>query len=180
MKRVRFYDSPVLSIQMPLWRSRLVLILLMLGFFALIAKALYLQGLSTEFLQQQGERRYERNLVLPATRGKIFDRTGSIVLATSVPARAIWALPEDAKDATAEQLSQLAKLLGLSVGDIQGRIRSNKSFVYLKRQITVELADQIKALKIPGIHQQDEEQRPCPGRCAGHHAAEHRRGGLAG
>ena len=57
MKRFRFYDSPVLNVQMPMWRSRLVLILMMLGFLALIAKALYLQGLSNDFLQRQGERR---------------------------------------------------------------------------------------------------------------------------
>src|SRR3546814_578982 len=88
-----------------LWRSKLVLILLMLGFSALGVKALYLQGLSTEFLQQQGERRYERTLVLPATRGKIFDRSGSVVLASSVPVRAIWAIPEDAKHASTDRKS---------------------------------------------------------------------------
>src|SRR5690606_40266732 len=110
MKRVRFYNSPVLSIQMPMWRARLVLILLMLGFAAVVFKALYLQGMSNDFLQQQGERRYERTLVLPATRGKIFDRTGEVVLASSVPVRAIWAIPEDANQATGEQLTQLAGL----------------------------------------------------------------------
>ncbi len=163
MKRVRFYDSPILNIQMPLWRSRLVLVLLMLGFGALAVKALYLQGLSTEFLQQQGERRYERTLVLPATRGKIFDRTGTVVLASSVPARAIWAIPEDAKEAKPADLAQLAKLLGMPVKDIQLRLSNeDKNFVYIKRQVSVELAKQIKSLKIPGIHQQDEMRRSYP------------------
>src|SRR3546814_2197348 len=117
MKRVRFYDIPVLSAQMPMWRSRLVLLLIMLGFVALCAKALYLQGMSTDFLQQQGERRFERTLVLPATRGKIFDRTGTVVLATSIPARAIWAIPDDAGNASPEQLAELGKLLDMSVKD---------------------------------------------------------------
>ena len=57
MRRFGYHDNPVLSVQIPFWRSRLVLVLLFLGFGALIVKALYLQGLSTEFLQQQGERR---------------------------------------------------------------------------------------------------------------------------
>src|SRR5690606_1742338 len=163
MKRVRFYDSPVLNVQMPLWRSRLVLILLLLGFCALAVKALILQGLSTEFLQQQGERRYERTLVLPATRGKIFDRTGEVVLASSVPVRAIWAIPEDAKEATGEQLAQLAQLLEMPVRDIQGRLANeDKNFVYIKRQVSVEMADRIKELKIPGIHQQAEMRRFYP------------------
>lgn len=163
MKRVRFYDSPILNIQMPLWRSRLVLILLMLGFTALGVKTLYLQGLSTEFLQQQGERRYERTLVLPATRGKIFDRTGTVVLASSVPARAIWAIPDDAKEAKPADLAQLAKLLGMPLKDVQLRLSNeDKNFVYIKRQVSVETAGEIKSLKIPGIHQQDEMRRSYP------------------
>src|SRR5690606_29797589 len=131
-------------------RARLVLILLMLGLGAVVVKALYLQGMSKDFLQQQGERRYERTLVLPATRGKIFDRTGEVVLASTIPVRAIWAIPEDAKEASGEQLAQLGKLLEMPVRDIQGRLANeDKNFVYIKRQVSVELADRIKALKIP-------------------------------
>src|SRR3546814_3743195 len=138
MKRVRFYDSPVLNVQMPLWRSKLVLILLMLGFSALGVKALYLQGLSTEFLQQQGERRYERTLVLPATRGKIFDRSGSVVLASSVHVRAIWAIPEDAKNASNAQLAELAKLLGMRseehTTELQSLMRISYAVLCLKKK----------------------------------------------
>ncbi len=163
MKRIRFYDSPVLNMQMPLWRSRLVLILLMLGFVALAAKALYLQGISTEFLQQQGERRYERTLVLPATRGKIFDRSGVVVLASSVPARAIWAIPEDAKDATPAQINALGKLLDMSANDIQSRLANeDKNFVYIKRQVSLDVAEKIAHMKVPGFHQEGEMRRSYP------------------
>ena len=163
MKRVRFFDSPVLSVQMPLWRSRLVLILLTLGFLALGAKALHLQGLSTEFLQQQGERRYERNLVLPATRGKIFDRSGSVVLASSVPVRAIWAIPEDTRKATDQQIKQIGDLLGMSAKSIKDRlVDQDKNFVYIKRQVSLDIADEIKGLKVPGFHQQVEMRRFYP------------------
>lgn len=170
MKRVRFFDSPVLNVQMPMWRSRLVLILLMLGFVALGVKALYLQGLSTEFLQQQGERRYERNLVLPATRGKIFDRSGTVVMASSVPVRAIWAIPEDTRKASPEQLKQISGLLDMPVKDIQGRlVDEEKNFVYIKRQVAVDTADKIRALKVPGFHQQAEMRRFYPeGEVAAH------------
>src|SRR3546814_8328400 len=101
--------------------------------------------MSTYFLQQQGERRFERTLVLPATRGKIFDRTGTVVLATSIPARAIWAIPDDAGNASPEQLAELGKLLDMSVKDIRSRIvGEDKNFVYLKRQVSVAIGDQIK------------------------------------
>ncbi|MCI2809462.1 peptidoglycan D,D-transpeptidase FtsI family protein [Eoetvoesiella caeni] len=163
MKRGRFYNSPVLNIQMPMWRSKLVLVLLLMGFAALLAKAMYLQGMSKDFLQQQGERRYERTLVLPATRGKIFDRSGTVVLASSVPAYAIWAIPEDTKEATSHDMEQLAKMLDMPISEMQRRLsKEDKNFVYLKRQVSVDLSAKIKSLKIPGIHQQEEMRRSYP------------------
>lgn len=162
MRHVPFFDNPVLRGQLPTWRARLVLVLLLASFVVLAGRALFLQGLSTEFLQQQGERRYERTLTLAATRGKIFDRNG-VVLASSVPARAIWTIPEDTKPATADQLKKLAELLGLSIADLRARLADvDRNFVYLKRQVPMDIAEQIKKLDIPGIHQQAESRRYYP------------------
>ena len=163
MKRIPFFNSPVLDRQMPMWRAKLVFLLLMLGFGALFAKALYVQGMEDEFLQAQGERRYERTLVLPATRGKIFDRNGSVVLASSVPARAIWAIPEDTRAATEAQLAELAKLLDMNVSDISARVADTKrTFVYIKRQVSLDVADKIRRLNVPGFHQLGEMRRFYP------------------
>jgi len=163
MKRIPFFNSPVLDRQMPMWRAKLVFLLLMAGFVALFAKALYLQGMDEEFLQAQGERRYERTLVLPATRGKIFDRSESVVLAASVPARAIWAIPEDTRAATDAQLTELAKLLDMKVSDIQARVADTKrTFVYIRRQVSLDTADKIRKLNVPGFHQQGEMRRFYP------------------
>lgn len=163
MKRFRFHESPVLSTRPAFWRARLVIIVLMLGFVALAAKALNVQILSNEFLQRQGELRYERTLVLPASRGKIFDRSGSVVLASSVPVRAIWVIPEDFHKASDEQVETLAKLLGMKVDDIRRRTRDeDKNFVYLQRQVVLSVADQIRQLKIPGVQQLPETRRYYP------------------
>jgi len=161
--KVRFHESPVLGSRIPLWRSRLVLVALMVGFLSLIIKALVLQGLSTEFLQRQGERRYERTMVMPATRGKIYDRSGNVVLASSIPVRAIWAIPEDASQASPGQLQALATHLDMETTEIQRRIAdTSRSFVYIKRQVPMELAEEIQALKIPGFHQEPEVRRFYP------------------
>ncbi|MCQ9615885.1 penicillin-binding protein 2 [Paenalcaligenes niemegkensis] len=163
MKRFGYHESPVLEGRLPMWRAKLVLLVLMVGFLALLFKALYLQGLSTEFLQQQGERRYERTMVLPPVRGKVFDRTGNVVLASSLPVKAVWAIPDDAKNAKPEQLSQLAKLLEMSVDDIKRRLAvDNKNFVYIRRQVDIDVAADVAALRIPGIHQQEEMRRSYP------------------
>src|SRR5690606_27594737 len=126
--------------------------------------------MSTEFLQHEGEPRYERNLDMTATRGKIFDRSGTVVMASSVPVRAIWAIPEDRRKASPEQLKQISGLLDMPVKDIQGRlVDDEKNFVYIKRRVAVDTADKIRALKVPGFHQQAEMRRFYPeGEVAAH------------
>jgi len=75
-KGMAFSKSPVLAVRLPDWRSRVMLFVLFAAFAALGIRALWLQGMSTQFLQKQGKSRYERTLELPATRGKIMDRNG--------------------------------------------------------------------------------------------------------
>src|SRR5690606_236885 len=105
----------------------------------------------------------EKTLILPATRGKVFDRTGQVVLASSVPARAIWTVPEDAQAATPAQLTKLAGLLDMPLSEIRGRLANlSRNFVYIKRQVPLETAREVAKLKIPGIHQQAEVRRLYP------------------
>jgi len=160
----RGWVRPASKPAMSRWRARFVMALLMLGFAVLSVKMLSLQqGLSREYLQMQGERRYERTLTMPATRGKIFDRSGTVVLASSVPVRAIWAIPEDAKAATPQQLADVAKLLDMRVDAVQQRLADKASnFVYLQRQVAPEIAARIVALKVPGLHQKPEIKRIYP------------------
>lgn len=152
--------SPLLVDRLPIWRARLLLGLLLAGFAVLIGRAFYLQGIQKEFLIGKGEARYERVIEMPATRGRILDRHGT-VLAVSTPVKSVWAIPEDAKLSPAET-RQLARLLGLEVRDLTRKLASERDFVYLKRQIPPDLAAQIAALKLPGIHFQNEYRRYYP------------------
>lgn len=151
----------MLAHKLPMRRARLVQLALFAGFAALALRALYLQGLSNDFLQRQGEARYERTLTLPAMRGKILDRNG-VVLASSIPARAIWAIPDDVRIEPA-QLTELARLLDMPERDLNVRLTdAERTFVYLKRQLSVDVAEQVRALRIPGIHQERETLRSYP------------------
>lgn len=160
-KGVSFSANPELKVSLSPFRSRLVLFLLFLAFVGLIARALWLQGISTDFLQRQGESRYARTLELPATRGKILDRNGH-VLASSVPVKAIWAIPEDVLTQPKEKISRLASLLGMSEKALYARLDSDRSFVYLKRQVDNEVADEIIKLGITGIQTRKEYKRFYP------------------
>jgi len=156
-----FVANPLLAVKLPAFRSRVVMLLVALAFVALAARAIHLQVLSNDFLQRQGEVRYGRTLELPASRGKMLDRNG-VVLASSLPARAIWVSPEDFR-ATPRQLSQLAELLQMPEREIRRRATDDdRTFVYLKRQVDVEVAQRIDALEIPGVHQRREFKRHYP------------------
>jgi cell division protein FtsI (penicillin-binding protein 3) len=160
-ERVAYGDSPLLAVPLPAWRSKLALALLFAGFLALAIRALLLQGgARTDFLQRQGEARYARTLEVPATRGKVTDRNG-VVLAASIPARAIWAIPDDVQ-ASATQHAELARLLGLPSAELKRKLAEDRSFVYLRRQVDLDVAEKIDALKIPGVHTSREYKRHYP------------------
>jgi len=98
---------------------------------------------------------------LPATRGKITDRNGQ-VLASSVPVKAIWAIPDDVQEAPREKLRELAGLLGMSEAELRKKLDSDRSFVYLKRQVEQDTADKIVKLGIAGIETRKEYKRFYP------------------
>ena len=161
-KSVAFSANPILSVRLPMWRSKLVVFMLFMAFVALTARAFWIQGPGNAFYQKQGESRYQRTLELPATRGKILDRNG-LVLATSLPVRAIWAIPEAVPDDLgADKLASLGKLLGMTQKELRTKLSEDKTFVYVKRQVPVDVAQQVVDLDIPGIYQRDEYKRFYP------------------
>jgi cell division protein FtsI (penicillin-binding protein 3) len=157
---VKFSSNPLLSRILPAWRARLVLILLLGGFVALIGRSLYLQSFRNDFLQQKGESRYARVIEVSATRGRVSDRNGD-VLAISTPVKSIWAIPEDAKLSPA-QARHLAALLDMDVRDLNRKLTTDSDFVYIKRQIAPDVAERVAALNLPGIQQQREYRRYYP------------------
>ena len=91
---MKFTASPLLAPTFPPWRARFVVVLAATGFCLLLGRAAYLQGWNRGFLQAKGESRYSRTLELPAHRGRVLDRNGE-VLAASTPVKSIWAIPQD-------------------------------------------------------------------------------------
>ncbi|PPE68540.1 penicillin-binding protein 2 [Caldimonas thermodepolymerans] len=160
VRTVMYASSPLLASKTPPWRSKFLVACIGLGFCVMVGRALYIQVIGTDFYQRQGESRYARTLELPANRGRIIDRNG-LILASSVPAPSIWAIPKDL-EATPAQRRQLAKLLGMSVADLDKRLKDNPNFVWLKRQVDEEVGEKVKALGLKGVHQVKEYKRKYP------------------
>ena len=167
-RSIAYTSSPLLASRTPVWRSKFIVAAVALGFVGLAARAAYIQVLSNDFYQKQGEVRFARTLELPANRGRILDRNG-LILASSVPVPSIWAIPEDV-ELDKKQAVQLARLLEIPVVELNKKLADDdKTFVWLKRQIDEPVAQQIAAMGLKGIYQRKEYKRLYPEREAAAH-----------
>jgi cell division protein FtsI (penicillin-binding protein 3) len=167
-RSIQYTSSPLLASRTPVWRSKFVVAMIALGFVVLAGRAAYIQVISNDFFQKQGQVRFARTLEMPANRGRVLDRNGQI-LATSVLAPSIWAIPEDV-DRDPKQLQRLARLLEMPLSELNRKLEDeDKTFVWLKRQVDEPVAKQIAALDIKGIYQRKEYKRRYPeGEVAAH------------
>ena len=165
---ITYSASPLLASKTPVWRSKFVVAALALGFAGLGARAAYVQVIGNDFFQRQGEVRFARTLELPANRGRVLDRNG-LILASSVVAQSIWAIPEDV-DKSDPKLKALARLLDMPLSVLKKRLADeDKTFIWVKRQVDEPIAKEIAALGIAGIYQRREYKRQYPeGESAAH------------
>lgn len=155
------YRPKVLVLQLPAWRSHLLLMLIILSFIGMLTRAIYLQGIRNDFLRQKGESRYSRVIELSAHRGMIVDRNGE-PLAISTPTESVWASPDDV-EIDSGQLEALAEILNLPPEEIRKRLgEDGKDFVYLERQLPPDEAARVVELKIPGIFLRRDYRRYYP------------------
>jgi cell division protein FtsI (penicillin-binding protein 3) len=148
----------------PSARKRMVVVVSLLGLasLGLMARAFDLQIVRKQFYQQQGDERFLRQMPIPVSRGTIFDRNGE-PLAVSTPVMSIWANPSEVLE-NADRIPDLAKALGVDAAELESRLeqRSNREFVYLRRQMRPEAAQAVLDLGIPGVDGQREFKRYYP------------------
>ena len=167
VRSVNYATSPLLASKTPSWRSRLVVFLVGAAFLLLLGRAVYLQIIATGFYQAQGEKRFVHREPLPASRGRILDRNG-LVLATSV---ALPSVQVDAKTFAADvaQRRELAKVLGLSVADLDDKLASTAGTVMLRRLVEEPVWQEVKAMGLKGVQEVREYKRRYPeGESAAH------------
>jgi cell division protein FtsI (penicillin-binding protein 3) len=153
--------DPAPYIILPVWRSRLLGTFILLSFLGLVVRAIYLQGMHNDFLQQKGESRYSRVIEINAHRGMITDRHGE-PLAISTPVESVWASPRG-MDATPGQLKKLANLIRMDVAEVRKRISDPKrDFVYLRRHLPPDITAKVVELNITGIFLKREFRRYYP------------------
>jgi len=143
-------------------RYGLMLLIVLLALGLLAGRIVTLHVLDRPFLQGQGDARTLRTDTLPAHRGMIADRHGE-PLAISTPVVTLWANPQDVPEDSIQRL-MLARALNLPLEELEARLErfASREFMYLRRQMTPQAAQQVLDLRVPGVYAQNEYKRYYP------------------
>src|SRR5919206_4261284 len=114
-------------------RIRLLLAVLTFAFAGLLLRAAWLQGVRAQSLSRLGQTQHREQVVLPASRGTIFDRTG-LRLALGEQATTVYADPMQIRDPR-RVAAAVAHALHVDANGLVAKLSDrSRGFVYLARQ----------------------------------------------
>ncbi|MCY3849494.1 MAG: penicillin-binding protein 2 [Acidimicrobiaceae bacterium] len=158
------------SVEVDPWRAGVIFTVLALVSAGFVWKLVDLQvSPDDDLLNNVGS--YLREEKIDASRGNVVDRQGRL-LAFSVPRPSIVGDPRgiahsDNPVGVDDIVAELASVLGTDPEVMATRLRSDKSFVYLERQVESEVGEAVAALGLPGIWIMTEQYREHPnGSCS--------------
>src|SRR5712692_653040 len=110
-------------------------------------------------LASQAQAQYREYVELPAVRGAIFDRNlTQLVVNTTV--YSAFVSPDQVPSNERDRVAQgLATVLGVDRAKTLATLETNAKFAYIARRFAKTKADQLRALKLPGVGLEEETQR---------------------
>lgn len=133
----------------PIGRLVALFCVMALALGAIFVRLTVLQVSQAADLKDRAVSQRVRTVTLPAQRGEILDRSGER-LALSMPARDVYADPRYVADPWTSARA-LAPLLDEEPETLVGALRTDTTFVYLARQVELDVAERIRELDLPGI-----------------------------
>ena len=153
-------------------RRRLLFLLIVFGVgsMALATRTVYWQVLRGEELTARAAEQTAVRIEIGGRRGDIYDRTGTVLLATSVARDRLVAAADQLtpaqRERTATTLIRLLDLDETASTDLRARLASDKPYVILARGITPEMAERIRqagiAKQVVGLSLEPEPERIYP------------------
>ena len=153
-------DAPILTWRATAWRSRLVMVLIWGALAAVVVKAFLLQHVQVDEWQRRAENRYERLREIPAARGRLLDRHGTVV-AMSIPEMRLGIVPK-LLPADHPRLGRLAEVLGMSEQALRRKLSQADRYFYLAKDLDLTAAEQVRALRLPGVELEQDYRRHYP------------------
>jgi len=134
-------------------------------FGALCWRAYVLQVREAEKLKSMAEDQYLKDVELPPQRGRILDRNGvELAASTEVDSVHVNARMLIAADRVAETARALADVLQLDRRELEKKLRARRYFTWVKRRISPEEARAVRELALPGVYLDREPRRYYPNR----------------
>ena len=127
------------------------------AFLLLVGRLVWLQLIYGEELERNAWENRLREIQVEAKRGDICDRNGK-VLVTSVSCDSVGAMPVQVVNPR-ETAAKLAPLLGMEEEKIYQRLTQRAGFVWIKRKVDFETAQQVRRLRLKGIELVEESRR---------------------
>ncbi len=143
-------------------RQRILIFFVVLGYATLLFQLLNLMWIYREAHLKQAYRQHNLTLDIPPLRGMIRDRNGKDLVSNfKVPS--IYAVPRILFDDDRKKIAaKVSKILGISHNALDSRLTRSKSFIWLKRKVTAEQAQQIKKIGNGALGILEEYQRVYP------------------
>ena len=130
---------------------------------AMCARLVYLASYQRDFLLGQSKARVERQMVLPAKRGRVLDRHGQL-LAMSKPVNDLWTTPKTLL-MNESSIDQITSFLALDKKALVARLQKNqhRDFMYLARNVDDKLYANIKKANLESVYATQSYARFYPG-----------------
>lgn len=153
-------------------RRRLLFLLgvFLVGSLALVSRTAYWQVARGDWLLARAEAQTTSRTEVPSRRGEIYDRTGTVLLATTVERERVVAaadqIPTERRDATAATLVRLLALDPVAEATLREKLASRKPYVILARDVEPRVAERIRQAarddRVSGIALEPEPVRVYP------------------
>jgi cell division protein FtsI/penicillin-binding protein 2 len=143
-------------------RARALVLLIVVSLLATTvgARLVWWQVVEHERLATMALHQLAQEQTLPAQRGEITDRNGEL-LATSVELQSVFVIPPSIED-PGLAAALLASALDMPASEVRARIDNDRSWAWLRRRVSPEVAVQVKRLDIRGVGMLPETKRVYP------------------
>ena len=160
-------------------RLLFLLIVFIVGTVAVVARLGYWQVVDQQRLAAEALAQTTVTIDTPSRRGDIFDRTGTIVLATTVQRERLVAAPDQLTPESRRQtVATLTTILGLAPDEaiaLRDKLASNSKYLILRHGLERAVADRIRSAisdrTVAGLSLEPEPERVYPQAGGGPHSS---------
>ena len=130
------------------------------GFLVLASRLVFLQVVDFESLSREARKQHQTIRSIEPGRGTIYDRR-EVVLAINSDVPSVFGYPPRSSHPN-ETAGTVASVLGINADRVERKLRSQKSFVWIKRRVDHRAVERLNQMSLDGIGVIREWQRAYP------------------